>query len=251
MTRSSDLSGLKVLVTGASRGIGKAIAVDMAGHGATVMCTGRDQSTLDRTVNGIIADGGTAHSVTCDLSDPISARSLVEETIARLGGLDVVVNNAGLGGASGDALDAWQLIIAVNLTAPFVICDAAAEHFKQQRSGKLINIGSILGLVADPGSPTPYIAAKHGLIGMSKSFAANLARFDIQVNVVAPGYVPTEMTKEDYADSDMNKSIVARTPLGRWGSETDVVGIVTFLASDAAAFITGQTICVDGGWTSV
>ncbi len=197
------------------------------------------------------AQDGAAQSIARDLSDPTSARALVEETIARLGGLDVVVNNAGVGGASGDALDQWQQIIAVNLTAPFVICDAAAEHFKRQRSGKLINIGSILGLVADPGAPTPYIAAKHGLVGMSKSFAANLAPFGIQVNIVAPGYVPTEMTKEDYTDSDMNKSIVARTPLGRWGSETDVVGIVTFLASDAAAFITGQTICVDGGWTCV
>jgi NAD(P)-dependent dehydrogenase (short-subunit alcohol dehydrogenase family) len=251
MTQSVDLTGRNVLVTGASRGIGRAIAIDMAGHGATVMCTGRDRATLDGTVSEIVTAGGSAQSLTCDLSHPMSARNLVEETIARLGGLDVVVNDAGVGGVSGNALDEWQQILAVNLTAPFVICRAAAQHFKRQRSGKIINIGSILGLVADPGAPTAYIAAKHGLIGMSKSFAANLAPFDIQVNVVAPGYVPTEMTKEDYADNDMNQSIVARTPLGRWGTERDVVGVVSFLASDAAAYITGQTICVDGGWTCV
>ena len=252
MTHKGDaLSGVKVLVTGASRGIGKAIAVDMAGHGATVMCTGRIQSTLDQTVNEINSAGGVAKSIVCDLSDPLSGRVLVEETIARLGDLDVVVNNAGLGGASGDTLDQWLQIMAVNLTAPFVICEAAAEHFKDKHSGKLVNISSILGVVADPGTATSYVAAKHGLIGMSKNLAAKLAPFGVQVNVVAPGYVATEMTKADYKDNEINCSIVARTPLGRWGEEIDIVGIVTFLATDAAAFITGQTICVDGGWTCV
>jgi NAD(P)-dependent dehydrogenase (short-subunit alcohol dehydrogenase family) len=246
-----ELSGLKVLVTGASRGIGKAIALDLARRGATVMCSGRDQSTLDVTVSEINLSGGVAQSLTCDLSDPMSARALVGEAIKRLGDLDVVVNNAGLGGVPGDALEEWHQVMAVNLTAPFVICEAAAEHYKKKRSGKLINIGSILGLVADPGSGTCYVAAKHGLLGMSKNFAATLAPFGIQVNVVAPGYVPTDMTKEDYHDEKMNKSIVARTPVGRWGTESDVVGIVSFLAGDGAAFITGQTICVDGGWTCV
>jgi len=248
---SNELAGLKVLVTGASRGIGKAIALDMALHGATVMCSSRDQSTLGLTVQEIIANGGVAESAMCDLSDPLSGRALVQETIARLGDLDVVVNNAGLGGAPGDALEEWLQVVAVNLTAPFVICETASEHFKQKRSGKIINISSILGVVADPGVPTPYVAAKHGLIGMSKNLAAKLAPFGVQVNVVAPGYVVTEMTKEDFEDERMHRSIVARTPLGRWGAESDITGIVTFLASDAAAFITGQTICVDGGWTCV
>lgn len=223
----------------------------MARHGAAVMCAGRDQIALDRTVGEIVADGGTAHSIARDLSDPALARALVEETILRLGELDVVVNNAGVGGASGDALAEWQQVMAINLTAPFVICEAAAEHFKQKRSGKIVNISSILGVVADPGTGTSYVAAKHGLIGMSKNLAAKLAPFGVQVNVVAPGFVPTEMTKDDYDDDASNRSIVARTPLGRWGEEADVVGIVSFLASDAAAFITGQTICVDGGWTCV
>jgi NAD(P)-dependent dehydrogenase (short-subunit alcohol dehydrogenase family) len=249
--KGEDLSGLNVLVTGASRGIGKAIAVDMARHGATIMCSGRDQSTLNQTVHEIIADGGAAESTTCDLSDPSLGRALVQETIARLGDLDVVVNNAGVGSAPGDAFDEWQQIIAINLTAPYVICEAAAEHFQQKHSGSLINISSILGVVADPGSATAYVAAKHGLIGMSKNLAAKLAPFGIRVNVIGPGFVATEMTKGDFEDAAMNQSIIARTPLGRWGVETDISGIVTFLASDAAAFITGQTICVDGGWTCV
>jgi NAD(P)-dependent dehydrogenase (short-subunit alcohol dehydrogenase family) len=215
------------------------------------MCAGRDQGALDRTVSEIVANGGAAQSIALDLSDPLSARALVEETIVRLGDLDVVVNNAGVGGASGDALHEWQQVMAVNLTAPFVICEAASTHFMKKRSGKLLNISSILGVVADPGTGTSYVAAKHGLIGMSKNLAAKLAPYGIQVNVVAPGFVPTEMTKDNYDDDDMNRSIVARTPLGRWGEESDVVGIVSFLASDAAAFITGQTICVDGGWTCV
>jgi NAD(P)-dependent dehydrogenase (short-subunit alcohol dehydrogenase family) len=252
MTRKLDeLTGHKVLVTGASRGIGKAIAVDMARHGATVMCTGRNQRALDQTVSEINSEGGASKSITFDLSDPLSGQALVEETITRLGGLDVVVNNAGMGGASDDTLDDWLQIMAVNLTAPFVICEAAAEHFKKKRSGKFVNISSILGVVAEPGTATSYVAAKHGLIGMSKNLAAKLAPFGIQVNVVAPGYVATEMTKEDFEDENLSRNIVARTPFGRWGQETDIVGIVTFLATDAAAFITGQTICVDGGWTCV
>jgi len=251
MTQQGNLSGLNVLVTGASRGIGRAIAIDMARHGATLMCSGRNQSTLDETVGEIVAEGGVAESMTCDLSDPSLGRSLVEETIARLGDLDVVINNAGVGSAEGDALDEWQQVIALNLTAPFVICDAAAQHFRQKRAGSLINISSILGVVADPGSATAYVAAKHGLIGMSKNFAVQLAPFGIRVNVVGPGFVPTEMTKGDFEDPEMNESIISRTPLGRWGRETDISGIVTFLASDAAAFITGQTICVDGGWTAI
>jgi NAD(P)-dependent dehydrogenase (short-subunit alcohol dehydrogenase family) len=249
--RGDELSGRKILVTGASRGIGKAIAIDMARHGANVMCSGRNQSTLDETVGEIVAEGGVAESTTCDLSDPSLGRALVEETIARLGDLDVVVNNAGVGSAEGDALDEWQQIIAINLTAPFVICDAAAQHFQRKRAGSLINISSILGVVADPGSATAYVTAKHGLIGMSKNFAVQLAPFGIRVNVVGPGFVPTEMTKGDFEDAVMNQSIISRTPLGRWGLETDISGIVTFLASDAAAFITGQTICVDGGWTAI
>jgi NAD(P)-dependent dehydrogenase (short-subunit alcohol dehydrogenase family) len=251
LTRNLDLAGQKVLVTGASRGIGKAIALDMARHGAIVMCTGRNQSTLNQTVNEILAEGAVAHSIVCDLSDPLSGRMLVKETLARLGGLDVVVNNAGIAVDSDDTLDDWLQIMAVNLTAPFVISETAAQHFKTMGSGKIVNISSILGVVAEPRTATSYVAAKHGLIGMSKNMAAKLAPFGIQVNVVAPGYVATEMTKEDFGDEHLSRGIVARTPLGRWGQNEDISGIVTFLATNKAAFITGQTICVDGGWTCV
>ena len=195
--------------------------------------------------------GGEAYSLVCDLSDPLSGRSLVAETIELLGDLDVVVNNAGIAVDENDTFEDWQLVMSVNLTAPFVIADAAARHFKEKGSGKIINISSILGVVAEPRTATSYVTAKHGLIGMSTNMAAKLAPFGIQVNVVAPGYVATEMTKEDFEDEHFSRGIVARVPMGRWGLDEDVTGIVTFLATDRANFITGQTICVDGGWTCV
>ena len=238
-----------MLVTGASRGIGRAIAFDLASHGAAVVATGRNRETLDQVVSDIRGRGGEAYSLVCDLSDPLSGRSLVAETIELLGDLDVVVNNAGIAVDENDTFEDWQLVMSVNLTAPFVIADAAARHFKEKGSGKIINISSILGVVAEPRTATSYVTAKHGLIGMSKNMAAKLAPFGIQVNVVAPGYVATEMTKEDFEDEHFSRGIVARVPMGRWGLDEDVTGIVTFLATDRANFITGQTICVDGGWT--
>ena len=240
-----------MLVTGASRGIGRAIAFDLASHGAAVVATGRNRETLDQVVSDIRGRGGEAYSLVCDLSDPLSGRSLVAETIELLGDLDVVVNNAGIAVDENDTFEDWQLVMSVNLTAPFVIADAAARHFKEKGSGKIINISSILGVVAEPRTATSYVTAKHGLIGMSKNMAAKLAPFGIQVNVVAPGYVATEMTKEDFEDEHFSRGIVARVPMGRWGLDEDVTGIVTFLATDRANFITGQTICVDGGWTCV
>ena len=251
MTQELGLAGRKVLVTGASRGIGRAIAFDLASHGAAVVATGRNRETLDQVVSDIRGRGGEAYSLVCDLSDPLSGRSLVAETIELLGDLDVVVNNAGIAVDENDTFEDWQLVMSVNLTAPFVIADAAARHFKEKGSGKIINISSILGVVAEPRTATSYVTAKHGLIGMSKNMAAKLAPFGIQVNVVAPGYVATEMTKEDFEDEHFSRGIVARVPMGRWGLDEDVTGIVTFLATDRANFITGQTICVDGGWTCV
>ena len=215
------------------------------------MCTGRSQSTLNETVGEIRNEGGIAESIVCDLSEPSVGRTLVTETISSLGGLDVVVNNAGMVVDEDETLEDWLQVLAVNLTAPFVIADAAARHFKMMRSGKIVNISSILGVVAESKTATSYVTAKHGLIGMSKNMAAKLAPFGIQVNVVAPGYVATEMTKEDYEDENFSRGIVARVPMGRWGLDGDITGIVTFLATDKAAFITGQTICVDGGWTCV
>ena len=251
MTSNPDLAGHRVLVTGASRGIGKEIAMDLARHGAVVMCSGRHQGTLDEIVDEIASLGGIAYSAVCDLSDPASGAALVHETLERLGGLEVVVNNAGIAADMDDTLDDWLQVMAVNLTAPFVISEAAAQYFKTVHSGKIVNISSILGVVAEPRTATSYVAAKHGLIGMSKNFAARLAPYGIQVNVVAPGYVATQMTKEDFDDEYFSSGIVARVPMGRWGQNEDISGIVTFLASSRSSFITGQTICVDGGWTCV
>lgn len=251
LNQTLDLAGRKALVTGASRGIGKAIALDMARHGAIVMCTGRHESTLNQTVSEIRGEGGVAHKYVSDLSDPLAVGKLVKETIIELGDLDIVVNNAGIAVDAEDTLEDWLDVLAVNLTAPFIISEAAAQHFKEKWSGKIINISSILGVVAESRTATSYVTAKHGLVGMSKNMAVKLAPFGIQVNVVAPGYVATDMTKEDFADEFYSRDIVARTPLGRWGQDDDISGIVTFLATDRASFITGQTICVDGGWTCV
>ena len=234
-----SLEGKTALVTGASRGIGKAIATELARAGASVVVGYRSGGEEAEAVANEI--GGRA--VQADVSDPDDARRLVEAA----GDLDIVVNNAGL---TRDTLiarmsdDDWRAVIDTNLGGAFNTCRAAVRGMMRRRSGSIVNISSIVGLRGNPGQ-TNYSASKAGVIGFTKALARELGSRGVRANVVAPGYVSTRLT-EVIAD-EIKDQMLAATPLGRFGDPEDVAAAVRFLSSDEASFITGEVLLVDGG----
>jgi 3-oxoacyl-[acyl-carrier protein] reductase len=235
----ASLEGKNALVTGGSRGIGRAIAEELAAAGATVVVGYRSGAgEADEVAKAI---GGTA--VQADIADPEQAARLVEAA----GELHVLVNNAGL---TRDGLIArmpdedWREVIDTNLGGAFHTCRAAARGMMKRRSGSIVNVSSIVGVHGNPGQ-TNYAAAKAGIIGFTKSLARELGSRGVRANVVAPGYVSTRLT--DVLPDELKDAMLANTPLGRLGDPEDIAGAVRFLASDAAAFITGEVLLVDGG----
>ncbi|MFL5909739.1 MAG: 3-oxoacyl-[acyl-carrier-protein] reductase [Gaiellaceae bacterium] len=235
----ASLEGKNALVTGASRGIGRAIAVELAQAGATVVIgyrTGKDEA------EALAAEIG-GRAVQADVSDADEARRLVEEA----GDVDVLVNNAGL---TRDGLlarmsdDDWRTVIETNLSSVFYTCRAVARPMMKKRAGSIVNVSSIVGVHGNWGQ-TNYAASKAGIIGFTKSLARELGSRNIRANVVAPGYVTTQLT--DVLPEEVMAAMVQNTPLGRAGEPTDVAGAVRFLCSDESSFITGEVILVDGG----
>ncbi len=242
------LEGKTALVTGASRGIGRAIAVELARHGADVAVNyARNAEAATQVVADIAALGRRAVALPADVGDSAQAAALVEATVSALGRLDILVNNAGI---VRDALllrmqeTDWDEVLRVNLKGAFSVGKAAARLMARQRAGRIINVSSISGLMGQVGQAN-YSAAKAGLIGLTKSMARELAGRGITVNVVAPGFVTTDMTAA--LPDDLVEKMRALIPLGRFGAVEDVAGVVAFLASDAAAYITGAVLPVDGG----
>ena len=234
-----SLDGKTALVTGASRGIGRAIALELARAGARVVIGYR--SGADEAAAVAAETGGRA--VQADVADPADARRLVEEA----GEVDVVVNNAGL---TRDGLLArmpdedWRAVLDTNLGGTFHVCRAAARGMMRRRSGSIVNVSSVVGLHGNPGQ-TNYAASKAGIIGFTKSLARELGGRGVRANVVAPGYIETRLTEVIAAEH--RELMLANTPLGRFGSPKDVAGAVRFLCSDEASFITGEVLLVDGG----
>ena len=246
----SDLHGKVALVTGASRGIGAAIAVKLASLGASVAVNyAGSADAAASVVEAIEASGGRALALQADVSDPGAAIGLVEITIAELGGLDIVVNNAGI---TRDGLlvrmsDAdWSAVIDTNLTGVFNVTRAATRHLMKQRSGSIVNITSVVGVTGNAGQAN-YSAAKAGVIGLTKAVARELAPRGIRVNAVAPGFIDTDMTAK--LPENIRSATMAEIALGRFGAAQDVANAVAFLASDDAGYVTGQTLAVDGGMT--
>ncbi|MBA2295632.1 MAG: 3-oxoacyl-[acyl-carrier-protein] reductase [Actinobacteria bacterium] len=239
MTTFASLEGKVALVTGGSRGIGRAIALELGRAGADVVVgyrTGRDEA---EAVAGEI--GGRA--VEADVSDPESARALVDAS----GELDVLVNNAGLtrdGVLARMSDDDWRTVIDTNLSSVFYTCRAAARTMMRKRAGTIVNVSSIVGIHGNWGQ-TNYAASKAGIIGFTKSLARELGSRNVRANVVAPGYVTTQLT--DALPEAATDAMLAATPLGRLGDPADVAGAVRFLCSDEAAFVTGAVLLVDGG----
>lgn len=243
------LAGKVALVTGGSRGIGRAIALDLAANGAKVVVNYQSSSAAAVEVAATIAaSGGEAMAVQADVADFAAAQALVKETVAAYGHIDILVNNAG---TTRDTLlmmmseNDWDTVINTNLKSLFNCCKAALRPMlRRKQGGRIINISSIVGLVGQ-GGQTNYAASKAGIIGFTKSLARELASRSITVNAIAPGYFPTALT--DVLSEENKQQALAYIPLGRFGQVEEVAYLVSFLASDRAAYITGEVIRVDGG----
>lgn len=243
-----DLTGRAALVTGGGRGIGRAITRSLAAAGAAVTVNYRGNSAAaEATVAEIQAAGGEAAAAQADVSDSKAVEAMVKAAIARFGRLDILVNNAGI---THDALllrmkdEEFDDVLATNLRGVFLCTRAVLRQMSKQRSGRIVNITSVIGLIGNPGQAN-YAAAKAGVIGFTRAAAREIAPRNVTVNAVAPGFIETEMT--DILGEETRKAILERIPLGRLGQPEEVAELVTFLASDAAAYITGQTFGIDGG----
>jgi 3-oxoacyl-[acyl-carrier protein] reductase len=237
-------------VTGGSRGIGAAVAARLAAEGASVAIgfAGREDAAA-AVVSAIEGAGGHACALQGDVSDPAACAALVERTVSEYGRLDVLVNNAGI---TRDGLlvrmsdDDWRAVIETNLSGAFYTTRAAARPMMKQRSGSIVNIASVVGMMGNAGQVN-YSAAKAGLIGMTKTVARELAGRGVRANAVAPGFIETDMTST--LSDAAREGALSMIAMGRMGSADDVAAVVAFLASDDAAYITGQVIAVDGGMT--
>lgn len=251
----TELSGKVALVTGASQGIGRATCVALVGEGAHVALLARNRRGLEETLE--MMEGSNGLVTQCDVTDPGALDSAVDSVIAEFGRLDVVVNNAGQRQrrARLDQLEVseWERVIEVNLSSVFYVTRAAAPHLIKQRSGSVVNIASISGPFGLP-RIGGYAAAKAGIIGLTKTMAAEWSEFGVRVNTVAPGFIETPMNapfRNDPANAKQVATIKSKIPVGRYGSSEEVAGAVVFLAGAASSYITGHTLMVDGGWSVV
>ncbi len=245
-----DLNGQVALVTGASRGIGRAIALQLARCGASVACVARTKEGLATTLAAIREAGGTAEGFAADVAKTEDVNRVVEEVEAAFGGkIQVLVNNAGI---TKDGLflrmedDAWDAVVDTNLKGTFLFCRAVGASMMRQRYGRIINITSVSALRGNPGQAN-YSASKAGVIGLTQTIAKELASRGVTANAVAPGFITTDMT--DVLPEKVKAEVKERVPVRRLGAPEDIADLVTYLASPSASYVTGQVIAVDGGMT--
>lgn len=247
---SFDLSGKTALVTGASRGIGQAIAIGLAKAGADIVAVASRSENAAETVAAIHAVGRKASAVGCDQSSPSAITAAVEEAYELTGAVDILVNNAGTirrSPARDYSDEDWSAVIDTNLTGVFQFCRAIGGKMIDQGHGKIINIASLLSFQGGITVPA-YAASKGGLSQLTKALANEWAAQGVQVNAIAPGYIATDNTSALRANPERNAAILARIPTGRWGDATDIAGAAVFLASPASNYVNGHILTVDGGW---
>ncbi|QLG62352.1 SDR family NAD(P)-dependent oxidoreductase [Halorarum salinum] len=249
-----DLSDRVSVVTGGTRGIGRAVALGLARAGADVVPTSRTPEDVKDAVSAVEAEGVDSLARPTDVTDPEAVDGLMAAVEAEFGRLDVVVNDAGvnpdgaLGLPESTTEEGIRSVLDVNLEGALRCARAAAPALRADGGGSLVNVASVGGLVGLP-RQHPYVASKHGLVGVTRSMALDWAP-DVRVNAVAPGYVLTDLTEGVAADDDLRESVLGRTPLGRFAEPEEVAGPVVFLASEAASYVTGACLAVDGGWTA-
>lgn len=248
-----SLSGKVVIVTGGARGLGRSISDGFAKAGAHVVLAGRNREALDEVAARIVADGGSALPVQADVSREDSVEALCARVLEAHGRIDVLINNAGINpwyrAPEDTPLEEWRQIIDTNLTGVFLACKHAGRAMIAAGSGAIVNISSVAGRVG-LAKTTAYCAAKGGVELLTRQLALDWARKGVRVNAVAPGYVETELTDALRAHPVLGKRVVERTPMGRFAVPDELVGACLFLASNAASFVTGQSLAVDGGWTA-
>ncbi len=248
MTLSFSLEGKVALVTGGSQGIGESIAKALGAAGAHVVVAARSEDKADAVARAITSSGGRAEALRLDVTEPASVSAAFKAIVEKHGKLDILVNNAGItddGLILRMSMESWDKVLATDLTGVFLCAQEAAKVMLKKRvQGRIVNITSVVGLMGNPGQ-TNYAAAKAGVVGFTKALAREIGSRGITVNAVAPGYIETSMT--DSLNEDQKKALVEKIVLGRLGTGADVAGAVVYLASDAAAYVTGTCLNVSGG----
>ena len=247
-----DLTGKRALITGSSQGIGFALARGLAGAGSEIVLNGRDQSKLNTAAEILQGDGAKVHHLTFDVTDHKAVRAAVDGFEAKVGSIDILINNAGMQHRSelhNFPADAFERLLQTNVASVFHVGQAVARHMIDRKEGKIINIASVQTALARPGI-APYTATKGAVGNLTKGMATDWAQFGINCNAIAPGYFDTPLNAALVADDEFSTWLAKRTPAGRWGEVEELVGAAVFLASAASTFVNGHTLYVDGGITA-
>lgn len=247
-----SLEGRIALVTGAGRGIGFSIARGFAQAGALVVINDIRAEAAEAAAAMLRADGLRAEAMAFDVTDHAAGARAIDAVAARHGRLDILMNNAGIlirKPVETHSMEDWDRVIAINLTSLYALARQAAKVMKAAGGGRIINTASLMGVSSRPGVVS-YVAAKHGVVGLTRALAAELGPFNITVNAIGPGYIETEINKATLSDGHFHKTVVDRTPLGRWASPDELAAPAVFLASPGAAFVSGHVLMIDGGMSA-